>query len=257
MALIHSSQVELTGNNYVSRGSVLAIFKADQGRSVLRIPLTERRRQLEAIPWVAQATVRRALPNKIEVEITERVPIAFLRQGSDLALVDIHGVILERPLKAGFHFPVVTGVSENMTPDERERRMQLFAGFTQQVGSARARAMEQVSEVDLSDVRDLRASISGLNGESTSGGQQTDSLVLVHFGDNDFETKYQTLLNDFGQWRAKTGRIESVDLRFNGEAVVNPDAAVAPQVAPLPAAPRKPVARPVHAAHKISGKKSR
>ena len=257
MALIHSSQVELTGNNYVSRGSVLAIFKADQGRSVLRIPLTERRRQLEAIPWVAQATVRRALPNKIEVEITERVPIAFLRQGSDLALVDIHGVILERPLKAGFHFPVVTGVSENMTPDERERRMQLFAGFSQQVGSAQARAMEQVSEVDLSDVRDLRASISGLNGESTSGGQQTDSLVLVHFGDNDFETKYQTLLNDFGQWRAKTGRIESVDLRFNGEAVVNPDAAVAQQIAPRPAAPSKPAPKPVHAAHKISGKKSR
>src|ERR1700691_1494684 len=37
MALIHPSQVALTGNNYVTRGSVLAIFKADQGRSVLRI----------------------------------------------------------------------------------------------------------------------------------------------------------------------------------------------------------------------------
>ena len=170
MALLHSSQVELAGNNYVSRGSVLAIFKQDQGRSVLRIPLTERRRQLEAIPWVEQAIVRRALPNNIEVEITERIPIAFLRQGSDLGLVDIHGVMLERPLKANFHFPVVTGIREDMTPDERERRMQLFAGFTQQVESARAHAMEQVSEVDLSDASDLRASIAGLNGDSGSNG---------------------------------------------------------------------------------------
>ena len=257
MALIHSSQVELTGNNYVSRGSVLAVFKADQGRSVLRIPLTDRRRQLEAIPWVAQATVRRALPNNIEVEITERVPIAFLRQGSDLALVDIHGVILERPLTANFHFPVVTGIQEEMTPDERGRRMQLFAGFTQQVESARARAMEQVSEVDVSDVRDLRASIAGLNGESASGGPQTDALVLVHFGDNDFETKYRTLLNDFGQWYAKTGRIESVDLRFNEEAVVNPDAAVPQQIAPQPVSRLRPAPKPVHTAHKVSVKKSR
>ncbi len=257
MALIHSSQVELAGNHFVPRGTVLAIFRPDQGRSVLRIPLTERRRQLEAIPWVAQATVRRALPNNVEVEITERVPIAFLRQGSDMALVDIHGVILERPLKASFHFPVVTGVSENMTPDERERRMQLFAGFTQQVESTRAGAMDRVSEVDLSDASDLRASIAGLNGENASGGAQTDSLVLVHFGDNDFETKYRTLLDDFAQWRAKTGRVESVDLRFNGEAVVNPDTTLAQEITPRPIAPLQPAPKPVHAARKSSGKKSR
>jgi cell division protein FtsQ len=273
MALLHSSQVELAGNNYVSRGSVLAVFKQDQGHSVLRIPLTERRRQLEAIPWVEQAIVRRALPNNIEVEITERVPIAFLRQGSDMSLVDIHGVILERPLRANFHFPVVTGIREDMTPDERERRMQLLAGFAQQVESTRPRAMEQVSEVDLSDASDLRASMSGLNGDNGSNGSssnpawdnaaghsseaQTDSLVLVHFGDNDFATKYRTLLDDFGQWHAKTGRVESVDLRFNGEAVVNPEATLAQEIAPQPVAPLRPAPKPVHAGHKHSGKKSR
>jgi len=48
-----------------------------------------------------------------------------------------------------------------------------------------------------------------------------------------------------------------VDLRFNGEAVVNPDAAVAQQIAPRPAAPPRPVPKAVHAAHKVSGKKSR
>ncbi|HXN71662.1 MAG TPA: FtsQ-type POTRA domain-containing protein [Candidatus Acidoferrales bacterium] len=273
MALIHSNQVELTGNHYVPRGSVLAVFKSDQGHSVLRIPLTERRRQLEAIPWVEQAVVRRALPNRIEVEITERVPIAFLRQGSDLALVDIHGVILDRPLKANFHFPVVTGIREDMTPDEREKRMQLFAGFTQQVDSARAGSMEKVSEVDLTDARDLRASIAGLNGDSAPSGSapnqawdtaagslpvvQTDSLVLVHFGDKDFETKYRTLLDDFGQWHAKTGRVESVDLRFDGEAVVNPDTTLAQQIAQQPVTQVQPAPRAVHAAHKRSSRRSR
>lgn len=273
MALMHSNQVEIAGNNYVLRGSVLAIFKADQGRSVLRVPLTERRRQLEAIPWVEHATVRRALPNNIEVEITERVPIAFLRQGSDMSLVDVHGVILERPLKASFHFPVVTGIREDMTPDERERRMRLFAGFTQQVESTRAGAMEHVSEVDLSDASDLRATISGLNGDSSvsagasnpagdnaagrSSEAQRDSLVLVHFGDNDFEARYRTLLDDFGQWHAKTGRVESVDLRFNGEAVVNPDTTVAQQITPRTLAPPQAAPKPVHGAHKISRRKSR
>ena len=52
----------------------------------------------------------RVLPNTVKVEITERTPIAFLREGSDMALVDAHGVILDRPMKGNFHFPVVSGI---------------------------------------------------------------------------------------------------------------------------------------------------
>jgi cell division protein FtsQ len=233
MALIHSDQVQITGNQYVPRGRVLEIFAADRNRSVLRIPLNERRRQLETIPWVEQATVRRALPNRIEVEITERTPIAFLREGSDLALVDVHGVILDRPLKGNFHFPVITGMGTDMPIEDREQRMQMFAGFSQQVEAARGGAMDQVSEVDLTEAKDLRATISGLQVTNSSGGAtandgwgNTDAPIVVHFGDSDFQSKYLTVLNDIGQWRAAAGRVESVDLRFNGEAVVNPDRTV-------------------------------
>ena len=262
MALIHSDQVQITGNQYVPRGRILEMFTADRNRSVLRIPLNERRRQIETIPWVEQATVRRALPNRLEVEITERTPIAFLREGSDLALVDVHGIILDRPLKANFHFPVVTGIGADMPVEDRELRMQMFAGFTQQVEAARAGSMEQVSEVDLTEAKDLRATISGLQVGNSSGGAtgsdawgNADAPIVVHFGDSDFQSKYLTVLNDIGQWRAAAGRVESVDLRFNGEAVVNPDRtilalkkdpppiiAVAPHAAVHPAAPVKSAA---------------
>jgi cell division protein FtsQ len=256
MALVHPEQVELAGNHYVQRASVLAIFSADRGHSVLRIPLTQRRRQLEAIPWIEQATVRRALPNKIEIEITERTPVAFLRQGSDLGLVDIHGVILERPLKGSFHFPVITGISGDVPLDDREKRMQMFAGFTQQAESARPRAMEQVSEVDLADANDLRATITGLPGGNSGNTLpgQADAPVLVHFGDGDFQAKYRTLLEDFAMWRAKAGRVESVDLRFNGQAVVNPDTPAGPRQI---AEQRPPKPSPARAAKKNPAKQHR
>ena len=120
ISLIHPEQVELSGNSNVSRARVLDIFRADRGHSVLRIPLDERRRQLESIPWIEQATVRRALPHTIQVEIAERTPIAFLREGSEMSLVDVHGVILDRPLQGKFHFPVVTGMNSGMPADEQE-----------------------------------------------------------------------------------------------------------------------------------------
>jgi cell division protein FtsQ len=230
MALVHPEQVALKGNNYVTPASLLEIFAADRGKNVLRIPLDERRRQIEALPWIEQATVRRALPNRIEVEITERTPVAFVREANDMALVDVHGVILERPLQGDFHFPVVTGIGADMALEDREKRMQLYSGFAQQIESAHAGALDQVSEVDLSDDHDVRATMTGVEGD-TSGGP-VDAPVVVHFGDGDFAGKYQTLVEDIGQWRAKAGPIESVDLRFSREAVVNQDRTAVAQERP-------------------------
>jgi len=239
MALVHPEQVGLAGNHYVTRASVLEIFAEDRGKSVLRIPLDRRRAEIESIPWVERATVRRVLPNRIAVDVTERTPVAFLRDGSGMALVDVHGVILERPLEGDFHFPVVTGIGADMAQEDREARMQLFSGFIQQIEAAHPGAAEQVSEVDLSDAHDVRATLTGLQPIGANGGAATDDTgqwgqadapVVVHFGDGDFASKYQTLIEDIGQWRATTGRVESIDLRFGGEAVVNPDTAAQPKL---------------------------
>jgi cell division protein FtsQ len=236
MALIHPDQVRIEATRYVTANSVREIFRADRDRSVLRIPLDERRRQIELLPWVEQAAVRRALPNTIEVDITERTPIGFLRAGNQMELIDVHGVILPRPLKGDFHFPVITGMDASMPIEDRELRMKLFAGFSLAAEQARGGAMEKVSEVDLTEAKDLRATISGLQGGSALNGTpddqwaNADAPVVVHFGDSDFENKFFTVLNDMGEWRAKAGRVESVDLRFSGEAVVNPDRTLVAQV---------------------------
>lgn len=244
MALIHPEQISVEKNHYVTLGSVRQVFAVDRNKSVLRIPLDTRRRQLEAIPWVEQATVRRALPNGIQIEITERTPIAFLRDGSDLALVDVHGVILDRPLEGDFSFPVVTGINSDTPLEDREKRMQLFSGFMQGIESAHAGASEQVSEVDLSDDKDLQATLTGFGSSDVSGdaagGAAAASPLIVHFGDSDFEGKYETLIENIAQWRATAGRIQSVDLRFSREAVVNQDTTAIAQQRP----PKQPAVVP-------------
>jgi cell division protein FtsQ len=233
MALIHPDQIRIEGNHYVRPQSVRQIFVPDRGKSVLRIPLEERRRQIETLSWVEHAAVRRALPNRIEVDLTERTPIAFLREASELALVDAHGAILERPIEGDFHFPVVAGLGRQMPLEDREQRMQLFSKFMQEIASVQSGAADQVSEVDLSDAHDLRANLTGFeSGERATAGVSAAAPVLVHFGDDDFSGKYQTLVDDFLGWQAKAGRIESVDLRFSREAVVNEEPTAAPHPPP-------------------------
>ena len=211
------NQIEVVGNHYVSSAAVSERFAPDLGQSILRVPLEQRRVALENIPWVAQASVQRALPNHIRVELTERTPVAFLRTTAGLTLVDAQGVILERPLEAEFHFPVVTGLTEAMPLADRQKRMSLFLDFLKDVDLARSGASDNVSEVDLADAGDVRATLTGLNA------LETQDTLLVRFGDQDFVNKYRLLLDNLDQWHARTGRIESVDLRFARQVVVNPE----------------------------------
>jgi cell division protein FtsQ len=210
-------QIEVTGNHFVSRSAITDSFAGDVGKSILRVPLDARRKSLESIPWVQEATVQRALPDRIRIELTERVPVAFLRTGNELELVDGTGVILERPLEAGFHFPVVSGFDETTPPSDRKERMALFVSYMKEIDLAHPGASDQVSEVDLSDAQDVRAMLAGLSGLE---GQYP---IWVHFGDGDFVNKYRLLAENIGQWRASAGRVESVDLRFSRQVVVNPE----------------------------------
>jgi cell division protein FtsQ len=216
--LLKPDQIELRGNRIVSREGVLQQFVHDRNRSVLRVPLDARRSQLEQIPWVESASVQRILPNRLRVELTERTPVAFARNGAELALIDAHGVILDRPRGEDLHFPIVTGVSEDLPRDQREKRMQTYEEFMRDIELVRGGSADRVSEIDLSNPKDLRVVMTGLASANDA------QAVTIHFGSSEFTGKYKMLVDNFSQWQANAGRVQSIDLQYSRQVVVNPDA---------------------------------
>ena len=95
-----SSSIEFEGNAHVTRAQLLGIFGEDVERNIFTVSLAQRRAELERLPWVAHATVMRLLPNRMRVSIVERTPVAFVRQGSHIGLVDANGVLLDMPVDA-------------------------------------------------------------------------------------------------------------------------------------------------------------
>src|SRR6266851_4829518 len=217
MLLLRPDQIEVNGNRIVSREAVLQQFVHDRNRSVLQVPLDTRRSQLEQIPWVESATVQRILPNRLRVEITERTPVAFARIGNELALIDAHGVILDRPRGEELHFPIVSGVSEDLARDQREKRMQTYEEFMKDVDLVRGGSSDRVSEIDLSNAKDLRVVMTGLASANDA------QAVTIHFGASEFTGKYKMLVDNFSQWQASAGRVQSIDLQYSRQVVVNPD----------------------------------
>ena len=225
VALLKPDQVELTGNHIVSREAVLQQFARDRGHSVVRIPLDARRSALEELSWVESASVQRILPNHIRVELTERTPIAFLRNGTELALIDAHGVILDRARGENLQFPIVTGLSESMPREERGRRMQTYQEFMGAVDQVRAGSADRVSEIDLANPKDLRVVMTGI------AAPNDPQAVTIQFGQNDFAGKYRMVVDNFSQWQASNGRVRSIDLQYSRQVILNTDTSATTTVA--------------------------
>ncbi|MGA8182744.1 MAG: FtsQ-type POTRA domain-containing protein [Terriglobia bacterium] len=210
------ADVTLVGNHYVSRDEVLAALGiqpggSGKGSNIFSSSLDQREKQVEAIPWVRSATVVRSYPHGLVVYVTERVPVAFVDVGSRVKMVDRRGVLLDSPEKGHFDFPIVKGLDFQGNPADRAVRLDLYQEFMQETSQKMMNSGWVVSEVDLSDESNLKALL-------VQGGQ----TLLVYFGNAGFLARFENLMTVLPQLRKTNARIDSVDLRFRNQVVVNP-----------------------------------
>jgi cell division protein FtsQ len=227
--LTSSDDITVEGNHFVAREEVLGALglrltgNLKAGTNVFRMSLDVMRRGVETLPWVRTAAVTRILPHGLLVHITERTPVAFASVGGRVNLVDEDGMLLEKPENGVFEFPVIYGLDNLAGLDERHARLALYQEFMKQVGVEAPRAGWMISEVYLSDPEDLQALL--------IFGQQT---VQVHFGQKDFLPRFRNFLNLYPELQKSNSKLDSVDLRYHNQIVVDPQPA-----APVPE-PRVP-----------------
>jgi cell division protein FtsQ len=208
-----SDDIQINGAEHLTREQVLSVFGADLERNIFRMSLPERRADIERLPWVAHATVMRLLPNDIRVQIKERTPVAFVRQGTQIGLVDGGGVLLDMPPDAAgdphYSFPVLTGLSADLPLDTRAARMDVYEQFMTELRGAEGHLTDSLSEVDVSDPEDVKALIA-------SG----SSDILVHFGNESFLKRYREFEDHLAEWKQQYPKLASADMRYEGQIVL-------------------------------------
>lgn len=85
------ADVTVEGRDYVERSAILAALNVKQGDSLLGVDLQASRQRLEAIDWVAGATVERRLPDTLYVTLRERRAVALWQNGAEYTLIDRNG----------------------------------------------------------------------------------------------------------------------------------------------------------------------
>jgi len=237
-----SDDIELAGSENVTRAQVMEVMGGDIGRNIFFIPLNQRQSQLEQIPWVESASVMRFVPNRLRIEIHERTPVAFARVGSQIMLADATGALMGLAARKKYSFPVILGINPAEPPSTRSARMKIFNDLIRQLDSGGARYSQDLSEVDLSDPEDVKVVAN-----------HADGVVLVHLGSGNYLERYKVYVAHVQEWRQQFDKLESVDLRYDRQIIVNPDLQGTAKQVPLSAlAVKKAMAAGVKPAALIS-----
>jgi cell division protein FtsQ len=208
-----SEDIQATGLTEVSRSEMLPVFGEDIGRNVFFVPIEQRRRQLEQIPWVEHATVMRLLPDQIRVAVVERQPVAFTRHGEQIGLVDANGVLLSMApatmAKHHYSFPVLTGIDPGDPTDSRKARVDVYMRMMAELDADGKHNSEQISEIDLTDPEDARVLM-----------PEQGADILAHFGEDHFLERYERYQAHIGEWRQQYPHLAAVDLRYDNQVVL-------------------------------------
>jgi cell division protein FtsQ len=205
--------IQATGLTEVSRSEMLPVFGEDIGRNVFFVPIEQRRRELEQIPWVEHATVMRLLPDQIRVAVVERQPVAFTRHGEQIGLVDANGVLLSMApatmAKHHYSFPLLTGIDPGDPADSRKARVDVYLRMMAELDADGKHNSEQISEIDLTDPEDARVLM-----------PEQGADILAHFGEDHFLERYERYQAHIAEWRQQYPHLAAVDLRYDNQVVL-------------------------------------
>ena len=204
-----SPAVEIIGVTHSARENVASMFEKDYGRSVYLLPLRQRREELLRLPWVKEARVTRVWPNRVQIRITEREPVAFvlLPGETELPLIDTDGFILRLEIQESLNLPVLTGITRRQSEEERRVRVRRLRKLITDAGELAAK----ISEVDATDPDNLKVM-------QDAGGKAVTLIIGNRFFKRRLEKFRQNADDLLRRDPAKT----TFDLRVEGSIFARP-----------------------------------
>jgi cell division protein FtsQ len=207
--------VDVSGISQGSEDQIKALVRrAGAAGGVWQADLDAISAELERQPWVRKAVVTRVLPSGLRVRITERTPRAVVRTAAGrFVWVDDDGVMTGTvaPTQNAPAF-FMRGWDESGTESgrtENRRRVEKYLELSREWEAAGIAS--RVSEVNLDDLRDVRAQLTG-----------DDSQIEVRLGREDLTKRLRQSLEALDEQRStpRGAHITYIDMTQGKRAVI-------------------------------------
>lgn len=104
------TSVAITGRKQLTQDEVLAVGGVNGRSSLLFLDAAAVRDKLKADPWIADATVQKLYPGRLQIAITERAPYALWQESGRVSVIAADGTVLEPYVARRFvSLPLVVG----------------------------------------------------------------------------------------------------------------------------------------------------
>lgn len=150
------SDIAFTTDGSLSREQALTVAHLQPGHNIYSYRLEQSCEALKALPQVENAEIRRYLPNRVEVTVTERKPVAWVTDDSSddrTHLLDARGLVFQpkRALPEYDPLPVISGVElGDLAPGKPIRKSELLAALELLRRSRESGGETQILSIDVS-----------------------------------------------------------------------------------------------------------
>lgn len=214
------SEVQFHGCKEVDSKHLEEAIRRDFPANILRIDLAQLKSQLEQETWVKYVEIRRVLPSTLIVNVQERIPSVILEMQNELMIADQDGMLLSRyaPRFGKLDVPVFRGVlgedaeSYGMHQEENTARVRQALVMLSDLESGSPQYTKRISEVDISDRKNLKIIL-------------VDETAEVYLGGENYLERFTSFINNRRKYEELKNQYEefaSIDLRFEDQIIYRP-----------------------------------
>ena len=214
--------VDVSGTARASDDQIKQIVRRAAAAGVWRADLESIAAEIERQPWVRSATVARVLPSGLRVRVAERVPRAVVRTSAGRFVWVDEDAVMVGALAPDHQQPAffLRGWDESGAEGARAANRERVTKFLALAREWEAAGLaSRVSEVNLDDLRDVRAQLAG-----------DDSDIEVRLGREDWTKRLVQAVGALEEHRAapRGGQITYIDMTQSRRAVLGFKSGTAP-----------------------------
>jgi cell division protein FtsQ len=178
-AFFRVKETVIRGCKKVTEEEILELSGIAPSTNIMSVNLEKISRTIETHPWIKTVSVGKIFPRRIIIDITEREPVAILREDDTLYLVDRDGEVFKKFISSdNIELPVLAGVYEAGRVD-RELLVKALELITNVTGRSAFPATKDISEIHADRVYGFTLF--------------TNDRKLVHLGFGDYDRKFAHL----------------------------------------------------------------
>jgi cell division septal protein FtsQ len=207
--------LEINSCPRVDRAELVALNRTtDRRLNIFTINLGRLAREVEQHRWVQSCSIKRILPDRLRVQLQQKVPAGLARHGDQLLLVDRCGAVIEGPPASeawAGRFPLLTGFSAETAWAAHQGQVRENLSLAEQLRTMeQARDIPRVTRIDVTEKHNTTIYFAG----------REYPVLLGEEGYTDKLARYRLLEKTLEERHG--GNLQYVDLRFRDRVIVKP-----------------------------------